>query len=146
MGGAKPAAGIETADIAVTTLPDPTAVNTAKPRPRPDSLSNQTEQKPKPTPESKPATEKPKEVAAPVVKSAAEFACEKRGGQYVGVGDTGAKTCQFRTRDATKQCRRESDCEGACLARSRTCAPVKPLLGCNRVLQQNGVEVELCID
>ncbi len=39
-----------------------------------------------------------------------------------------------------------SDCQGECLARSRTCAPIRPLFGCNAVLMDNGAEVNLCID
>ena len=51
-----------------------------------------------------------------------------------------------RTRDGGKSCKRERDCEGLCLARSRTCAPIQPLFGCNDILQDNGVMVTLCID
>ncbi len=80
------------------------------------------------------------------VKSASEIACEKRGGHFVSVGRSGAMTCQMPTRDGGKQCTRESDCDGLCLARSNSCAPVKPLLGCQAILQDDGRRVELCID
>lgn len=93
----------------------------------------------KPEPEAEPAL-----VAKP--KSAAHLACEKKGGKYVPLGKSGALTCQMPTRDGGKQCRKESDCEGVCLARSRTCAPVKPLFGCQSILQEDGVQVDLCID
>ncbi len=84
---------------------------------------------------------------APVVaKSASQIACEKRGGSFVAFGRSGAMTCQLPTRDGGKQCRRESDCDGVCLARSNTCAPVKPLWGCHAILQNDGRRVELCID
>ncbi|MGO4907703.1 hypothetical protein ACEN2J_05150 [Pseudorhodobacter sp. W20_MBD10_FR17] len=94
--------------------------------------------------------EKPAEPVAPpvslVVKSAGQIACEKKGGRFAALPNTGAMTCQMTTRDAGKQCRRESDCDGVCLARSNSCAPVKPLLGCQDILQNDGRRVELCID
>ena len=75
-----------------------------------------------------------------------QIACEKRGGNFVSAGRSGAMTCQMPTRDGGKQCQRESDCDGVCLARSNTCAPLKPLLGCQAILQDDGRRVELCID
>lgn len=94
------------------------------------------------------STPLPPEVpAAPIiVKSAGHLACEKRGGRFVLFGTSGAMTCQVPTRDGGKQCSRESECDGVCLARSNTCAPVKPLLGCQAILQNDGRRVELCID
>lgn len=96
-------------------------------------------------PEAKPEV-KPEPPAPVIVKSASQIACEKRGGILVSVGRSGAVTCQMPTRDGGKQCRRESDCDGVCLARSNSCAPVKPLLGCHEILQNDGLRVELCID
>jgi hypothetical protein len=86
------------------------------------------------------------EPAPPVVKSPAEIACEKLGGRLVRVGTGLATACQRVMRDAGKSCRRKSDCEGECLARSGTCAPLAPLFGCNDVLQDDGRQVSLCID
>jgi hypothetical protein len=89
------------------------------------------------------------EEAAPVVikvKTPSQIACEKKGGTFAALPSTGAMTCQLTTRDGGKQCRRESDCDGVCLARSGTCAPVKPLLGCHDILQNDGRQVKLCID
>lgn len=91
-----------------------------------------------PVPDAPPVVEKP--------KSPGHIACEKRGGSFVSTGKSGAMTCQTATRDGGKQCRRESDCDGLCLARSGTCAPVKPMLGCQAILQDDGRRVELCID
>lgn len=116
-----------------------------------------------PVPASVPAPETPQPIgsapvgaaAAPVsvpppapviVKSPSQLACEKRGGRFVSLGRSGAMTCQVPTRDGGKSCRRESDCDGVCLARSATCAPVQPLLGCQSILQNDGRRVELCID
>jgi len=82
----------------------------------------------------------------PAPKSAEALACEKKGGSWASSGIGSLRTCVFQTRDSGKSCSRESDCEGLCLARSRTCAPVKPLLGCNDILQDNGVRATLCIE
>ncbi|WP_168199217.1 hypothetical protein [Pseudorhodobacter turbinis] len=79
-------------------------------------------------------------------KTAGHIACLKRGGRYVAAPGSGLMTCQEPTNDSGKQCRRAADCDGVCLARSGTCAPVKPLLGCNAILQNDGRRVELCID
>lgn len=54
-------------------------------------------------------------------------------------------TCVNPTRDAGKACRRGSDCEGLCLARSFTCAPYDPLFGCNEILQDDGSRVTYCL-
>ena len=92
---------------------------------------------------------KPEPAPAKVVKTpktADQIACEKRGGSYVGAGTSGLMTCQTPTRDGGKQCRAAGDCDGICLARSRTCAPVKPLMGCNEILQNDGSRAELCIE
>lgn len=72
-------------------------------------------------------------------------ACESKGGRF-GAGPTGLQVCYRPTKDANQACTRESDCEGICLARSRTCAPVTPLFGCNEVLTDTGQEATLCVD
>lgn len=88
--------------------------------------------------------------AAPEVpeelKSPAQIACEKKGGRISRVGGGDSFICVFRTRDGGKRCKKEGDCEGLCLARSGTCAPVRPLLGCQEILQQDGFRVTQCID
>lgn len=73
-------------------------------------------------------------------------ACLKAGGQYLRLGKGPAFYCQTAPHDAGRSCRRASDCESACLARSRTCAPVKPLFGCNEVLTDSGRAATLCVD
>ena len=87
----------------------------------------------------------PAPVSAPP-KTPGHIACDKRGGRFVAVGLNRAMTCQTPTRDAGKQCRKAGDCEGVCLGRTGTCAPVVPLLGCQDVLQNDGRRVTLCID
>ncbi len=73
-------------------------------------------------------------------------ACLKKDGRFAPAGPGGGLICYENTRDANKSCSRESDCEGLCLARSRTCAPVKPLFGCNEVLTDSGRAATICID
>jgi hypothetical protein len=80
------------------------------------------------------------------VATPAEIACLKQGGSWAGAGRAKTQICIHQTKDAGKRCTRQSQCDGYCLARSGTCAPITPLLGCNDILQDNGVMVTLCID
>ncbi|MFD2173846.1 hypothetical protein [Rhodobacter lacus] len=88
------------------------------------------------------------EAALPPVGEAAlaqqQALCEKDGGQWARLG--GAFTCVRRPKDAGKACHTALDCDGACLARSMTCAPARPLLGCNEVLSETGIRGTECID
>ena len=72
------------------------------------------------------------------------LACEESGGRWVMGGFRAV--CERVPKDANRSCSKESDCEGVCLARSKTCAPVVPLLGCNDVLTEYGMVAALCID
>jgi hypothetical protein len=72
--------------------------------------------------------------------------CTRAGGRMVDGGFAGAKLCQRETRDSGRQCTKAGDCEGECLARSGTCAPVVPLLGCHEILMMNGVRATQCRD
>lgn len=85
------------------------------------------------------------EAVPEVEKSDLQIACEKKKGRWSSAGGK-SRICIFNTQDAGKQCTRESQCEGACLARSGTCSPIRPLLGCNEILQDNGARVTLCIN
>jgi hypothetical protein len=80
------------------------------------------------------------------VKSASQIACEEEDGTWARAGANGGMSCVRQTRDGGKKCDSKTDCQGECLARSRTCAPIQPLFGCNAVLMDNGAEVSLCID
>lgn len=80
------------------------------------------------------------------LKSEQQLACEKKKGRWSKIGKGEARACIFQTRDSGKRCERESQCEGLCLARSGTCAPFKPLYGCNEILQDDGSRVTLCLD
>ncbi len=75
---------------------------------------------------------------------AARSACEARGGNFRALGQ-GLLFCQHQTGDAGKACERASDCEGACLARSRSCSPLTPLAGCNEILTDRGQTVTECL-
>jgi len=100
-------------------------------------------------PKADPGTPAPKAdlEATPVTpKSEMQLACEKKKGRWSGIGKGNARACVFQTRDGGKRCDRESQCEGVCLARSGTCSPLKPLYGCNEILQDNGARVTLCLD
>lgn len=81
--------------------------------------------------------------AAPLPPQA--LACAKKGDKWLP-SPNGLMSCTHFTKDSGKLCSKGSQCEGYCLARSGTCAPVTPLYGCNEILQDNGVRVTLCID
>ncbi|MGR3514231.1 MAG: hypothetical protein ACU0GG_15835 [Paracoccaceae bacterium] len=73
-------------------------------------------------------------------------ACERDGGRWGGVPNRDTFTCYRTTRDANKRCDSARDCEGLCLARSRTCAPQTPLFGCHDVFSADGLRQTLCIE
>lgn len=88
----------------------------------------------------------PAEVAPPPPpKSERQIACERKRGSWEESGG-GFGICIVPTRDSGKHCTRESQCENVCLARSQTCAPVTPLLGCHEILQDDGSRATQCID
>lgn len=102
-----------------------------------------------PAPKADPGGPAPKaglETAPVTPKSEMQLACEKKHGKWSGIGKGNARACIYQTRDGGKQCDRESQCDGVCLARSGTCSPFKPLYGCNEILQDNGARVTLCLD
>lgn len=104
-----------------------------RPRPRPDAAADAA-----PAPE----------VAPPVPeaqKSAAQIACEKKKGVWSRAGK-GGNACVTYTRDGGKSCTTAKDCDSQCLARSGTCAPFKPLFGCNEILDDIGRRMTLCVD
>jgi hypothetical protein len=116
-----------------------------RPKPRPTRVAQDDEAAVTPIIDAPP----PSEVApidTVVQKSKEQITCEKRGGNWGSAGISSLKTCIKRTKDAGKQCRKQGDCSSVCLARSGTCAPVKPLFGCNEIFQKDGSRVTLCID
>lgn len=79
-------------------------------------------------------------------KSEQQLACEKKKGRWAKIGKGDVRACVYQTKDAGKRCEKESQCDSVCLARSGTCAPFKPMYGCNEILQDNGARVTLCLD
>jgi hypothetical protein len=142
---------LATDEISVTPLDAPvgadvpaSAADTTPPRPKP-RLGQETDV------ETAAKTDTPEDPAASEAEpvkpmSPEQMLCEKTGGQWALAGTTGANICIKPTRDGGKLCRKKSDCEGLCLARSGTCAPFTPLFGCNEVLEKDGRRVTLCID
>lgn len=86
-----------------------------------------------------PTTPRPIDLSAPQAQE-----CAAKGGTWAPV--RGGATCYLPTPDAGARCDRRQDCSSQCLARSRTCAPITPLIGCHAVLQTDGRESTLCID
>jgi hypothetical protein len=71
--------------------------------------------------------------------------CARRGGALQS-SPRGTLACVRMLPDAGRQCRTSSDCAGACLARSGTCAPMTPLFGCHAVLTPTGARVTECLE
>lgn len=82
----------------------------------------------------------------PAGAAQAEQSCLSKGGQYVVGGRAGLKVCFETPKDAGKSCQKSTDCESQCLARSKSCAPLTPLFGCNAILDSAGREVTICVD
>lgn len=78
-------------------------------------------------------------------RSPSQIACERGGGSWSRAGAADVFACVRRTRDGGQSCTRSTQCEGPCLARSRTCSPVTPLFGCNEILQGDGSRTTLCL-
>jgi hypothetical protein len=72
--------------------------------------------------------------------------CEADGNIWGPAGSTGAFVCFRRTRDGGNRCTSANDCSGVCLARSQTCSPFDPLIGCQEVLTASGTRAMLCVD
>ncbi|AZQ66349.1 hypothetical protein EF888_03900 [Silicimonas algicola] len=82
----------------------------------------------------------------PDVMAGARTDCERAGGRW---GLTSSKTsyvCYRAMPDANKTCRSADDCDGLCLARSRTCSPIEPFYGCHQVLSGSGLPQTMCIE
>ncbi|WP_199533357.1 hypothetical protein [Rhodovulum sp. 12E13] len=123
-----PAAADETETAEPVPEPEPEAEREAEPIPEPI-----------PEPEAEPDPTDARFAAA-------RAACEKEGGRFGRAPGGGEARICFRTpRDANAPCRTGADCEGACLARSRTCAPILPLLGCHDVILSNGLRATECV-
>ena len=135
--------------VEVTSLHPPPASKppTTKPAP-PDAAPAAAEPAPADLSAADPGTAEPPQAApAPVVvKSAAQLACEKKKGVWTTAGSGSAFFCQSVTRDGGKSCRASTDCQGYCLARSLTCAPVTPMFGCQDILNEAGRMLTQCVN
>lgn len=81
----------------------------------------------------------------PPALAAQQRQCAAGGGQLSRRTD-GLFVCVRQTRDGGQRCTRASDCEGYCLARSGSCAPIAPLFGCHEVLGRDGARTTLCVE
>jgi hypothetical protein len=139
--GADPVAGDEAGDPDPLAPADPARSGTdaEAPPPAPAEAPPADTQPPSDTlaEDAPPATAPPSPLAA---------ACTERGGRPVLFGGGPAIVCAMPARDAGQRCSTGRDCQGLCLARSRTCAPVVPLLGCHDVLTDNGTPARQCIE
>ena len=72
--------------------------------------------------------------------------CEADGDIWGKAGPEGAFVCFRRTPDGGKRCSAAGDCTGVCLARSQTCSPLNPIIGCQEVLTASGTRAMLCVD
>jgi hypothetical protein len=70
--------------------------------------------------------------------------CEADGDIWGQAGAEGSFLCFRRTRDGGKRCTSANDCSGVCLARSQSCSPLDPLIGCQEVLTSSGTRAMLC--
>ena len=71
--------------------------------------------------------------------------CQRSGGAFTGTQGK-AMLCFHTPPDAGRQCDRASQCTAGCLAKSHTCAPVTPLIGCQDVLDDEGRTVTQCVN
>lgn len=132
-------------DAAPVAAPDPAALGEPKASPSPDPSEK--------APAEANATEEAvaaEEATAPeeevVAKTPAQIACERRKGIWEKAASGAAFFCQMPTGDGGKQCRKSTDCEGYCLARSGTCAPISPMFGCQDILNEDGRMLTECIN
>ena len=79
------------------------------------------------------------------LKSPSQIACENKGGRFAKAGNSTTFVCAREMRVGGKSCRRETDCEGLCLARSRSCSPITPVLGCQESPTQDGLRMTKCV-
>ena len=82
----------------------------------------------------------------PDLLQAARQQCDRDGGRWALAPGKVTYVCYKELRDAGKLCRASSDCEGICLARSRTCSPIEPFYGCHEVLTNGGGQQTLCVE
>ncbi len=123
--------------ITESVLPDPAA-----------GAEGEAEAAPEPLPEAAPepvAAPAPLPPPDPPMLVQQRAACQRGGGQLMARG-SGLFSCVQPTRDSGRSCNAARDCEGLCLARSATCAPFRPIFGCQEVFTAPGRRETLCTD
>lgn len=71
--------------------------------------------------------------------------CQRSGGEFAGTQGK-AMLCFHTPPDAGRQCDRATQCTAGCLAKSHTCAPITPLIGCQDLLDDQGRTVTQCVN
>ncbi len=143
-GGEKPAPPDAPGPEAGYVLDDP--AETPEPEAEPESASKaEPEPEPEPEPKTEPEPVTVTPTTAPDRNAAARAACLARGGVFQKTA-AGGLVCVTRTDDAQKACTDPDQCQGECLARSRTCAPMTPLIGCHDIIMASGGRATVCID
>ncbi|MFN4100888.1 MAG: hypothetical protein ACK4GT_14020 [Pararhodobacter sp.] len=92
-----------------------------------------------------PVAEIPPPPPEPPMLAQQRATCRDNGGQLMPRAP-GLYACVRQTRDAGRSCDEGSDCQGLCLARSATCAPLAPLFGCHEVFTTRNRRETLCTD
>lgn len=72
--------------------------------------------------------------------------CEAAGGHWDYGGLRHQQLCFMPQPDAGQACSKASDCNGVCLADSKTCSPEHPIFGCYSYLREDGSESMICVD
>ncbi|VDC27300.1 hypothetical protein [Pseudogemmobacter humi] len=72
--------------------------------------------------------------------------CLAAGGSVGRGGLLPDEICFRPLKDAGKVCTKATDCEGVCLASTRTCSKVEPMSGCYELLDGQGRQLAICVD
>ena len=72
--------------------------------------------------------------------------CLMRGGSTGYGGLFPDELCFTPMKDAGQSCTKAGDCEGQCLAETKTCSKVSPIFGCYDYLDETGQVVGICVD
>lgn len=92
-------------------------------------------------------TEEPPAVTQGKPLSPAERAeCLASGGSAGRGGLVPDEVCFRPLKDAGKVCTKAADCEGVCLADTKTCSKVTPMFGCYEFLDEQGRQLAICVD
>ncbi len=69
--------------------------------------------------------------------------CAASGGTLVDA--YAGPVCAMPEPDAGAACTGSEQCSGVCLAETRTCAPLRPMIGCFEYIHQGEI-LEICVD